>query len=139
MLLARMLYGLTLLPCLISTALGDASAYDEDFEAKWRPERWSFSKGPEFPGAEGSFERSPQAAHTGQFGGRLAFDFRGGGNYVAAVAAAGQCSRALRRASLAKHPGRPWAHTAVHRPDRSDIAETLVGAGWSLGGSVGAV
>jgi hypothetical protein len=85
MLFARMLCGLMLLPCLISAVLGDAAAYDEDFEAKWRPERWSFSKGPEFPGAEGSLERSPQAAHTGQFGGRLAFDFHGGGNYVAAV------------------------------------------------------
>ena len=57
----------------------------EDFDATWRPGAWQFSNGPEFPGAKGSFERSPEAAHGGAFGGKLAFDFTGGGNYVAAI------------------------------------------------------
>jgi hypothetical protein len=47
--------------------------------------RWTFSNGPEFPGASGSFERAQAAARNGRFGGALAFDFTGGGNYVAAI------------------------------------------------------
>jgi hypothetical protein len=57
----------------------------EDFDATWQEGRWGFSNGAEFPGAKGSLERSKDAAHSGEFGGRLAFDFTGGGNYVAAV------------------------------------------------------
>jgi hypothetical protein len=60
----------------------------EDFDATWRmasEARWQFSNGAEFPGAAGSFDRSKDAAHAGAFGGRLAFDFSGGGNYVAAI------------------------------------------------------
>ena len=57
---------------------------DEDFESAWRPGRWVFSNGGEFPGARGSFERSKEAAHQSEFGGRLEFDFSGGGAYVAA-------------------------------------------------------
>ncbi len=57
----------------------------EDFDATWREGRWQFSNGPEFPGAKGSFERSKVAAHSGIFGGKLTFDFTGGGNYVAAI------------------------------------------------------
>ena len=56
----------------------------EDFDAAWKDGRWGFSNGGEFPGAKGSFERSKAAAHAGEFGGRLAFDFTGGGNYVSA-------------------------------------------------------
>ncbi len=67
------------------SASGAEFSGDADFDATWRPERWVFSNGPEFPGAKGSFERSPQAAHQGEFGGRLAFDFSGGGNYVGAT------------------------------------------------------
>jgi hypothetical protein len=74
-----------LLACAVSSAWGQPPAQNEDFDASWRPERWSFSNGPEFPGARGSFERSAQAAHAGQYGGRLAFDFQNGGNYVAAI------------------------------------------------------
>jgi len=74
-----------LLPLLCLTAIGADFSGDEDFDATWRPQRWVFSNGPEFPGAEGGFERSPQAAHQGEFGGRLAFDFSGGGNYVGAT------------------------------------------------------
>ena len=47
--------------------------------------RWSFSEGREFPGRTGGFERAAEAAHGGKFGGRLRFDFSGGGSYVAAV------------------------------------------------------
>ena len=51
----------------------------EDFDATWRAKRWTFWNGAEFPGAKGSFERSAQAAHSGKFGGKLSFDFTGGG------------------------------------------------------------
>ncbi|MHB8957398.1 MAG: beta-galactosidase [Pirellulaceae bacterium] len=72
--------------CLLVWAAWSAGAHagpqGEDFEAGWQAARWSFSPGPEFPGAKGSFERSSEATHAGQYGGRLSFDFRGGGNYV---------------------------------------------------------
>ncbi|MGD8727828.1 MAG: beta-galactosidase, partial [Gemmatimonadales bacterium] len=55
-----------------------------DFDGTWQQARWSFSNGPEFPGAQGAFGRSEEAAQ-GRFCGRLAFDFSGGGNYVAAL------------------------------------------------------
>jgi hypothetical protein len=57
----------------------------EDFETDQGTTRWFFSEGPEFPGARGGLERAVEAAHAGKFGGRLRFDFSGGGNYVAAV------------------------------------------------------
>ena len=58
----------------------------EDFDSTWRDNgRWSFSDGGEFPGAKGSFERAKEAAHGGEYGGKLSFDFGGGGNYVAAI------------------------------------------------------
>jgi hypothetical protein len=57
----------------------------EDFEGGYQPARWMFSSGAEFPGAKGSFERATEAAHEGQFGGTLTFDFTGGGNYVGAI------------------------------------------------------
>ena len=57
----------------------------EDFDATWQEGRWAFSNGPEFPGARGRFERSKEAAHGADWGGRLEFDFAGGGNYVAAI------------------------------------------------------
>jgi len=57
----------------------------EDFDATWAEGRWTFSNGAEFPGARGSFERAREAARNGRWGGRLAFDFTGGGNYVAAI------------------------------------------------------
>ena len=56
----------------------------EDFEQTLGPE-WAFHNGPEFPGATASFERSAEAAHDGDAGGRLAFDFTGGGAYVQAM------------------------------------------------------
>lgn len=57
----------------------------EDFEGAWAEGRWAFSPGQEFPGAKGSFGRAREAARNGRWGGRLAFDFTGGGNYVAAI------------------------------------------------------
>jgi hypothetical protein len=57
----------------------------EDFERELPPARWTFSNGPEFPGAKGSFVRTATAAHGEKLGGELKFDFSGGGNYVAAV------------------------------------------------------
>ena len=57
----------------------------EDFDATWQHNAWQFYNGAEFPGANGSFERGRDAAHTGEFGGKLNFDFTGGGTYVAAI------------------------------------------------------
>ena len=57
----------------------------EDFDATWKEGRWQFSSGAEFPGAKGTLSRSKEAAHGGEHGARLGFDFRGGGNYVAAA------------------------------------------------------
>jgi len=59
----------------------------EDFETG-AAERWSFSNGPEFPGATGTFDVVPGAAHDGSGGGQLSFDFTEGGAYV-------QCTTAL--------------------------------------------
>jgi len=57
----------------------------EDFDGTWKEGRWRLWPGSEFPGAKGEFTRSPDAAHAGKWGGKLSFDFSGGGNYVAAV------------------------------------------------------
>jgi hypothetical protein len=69
--------------CLAVAA--EAGAELEGFEGSYQPARWTFSNGSEFPGAKGSFERGQDAAHEGQFGGKLTFDFTGGGNYVGAI------------------------------------------------------
>ncbi|HLN57313.1 MAG TPA: hypothetical protein VK416_02070 [Thermoanaerobaculia bacterium] len=53
----------------------------DDFEGARAPEPWTFSNGPEFPGAKGSLTRG--AGHSGS-GAHLAYDFSGGGAYVAA-------------------------------------------------------
>lgn len=55
----------------------------EDFDGTWKEGRWQFSLGHEFPGARGQFVRTTEG-HTGQCG-ALEFDFRAGGNYVAAM------------------------------------------------------
>lgn len=65
-----------------ATADEDTTRLAEDFESNWQPERWVFSNGAEFPGATGNFQRSEEAARRGEFGGRLQFDFTGGGAYV---------------------------------------------------------
>jgi len=81
-------------PCLVAIVVLEAISMtwaadgvvrlEEDFDTTWQPGRWQFSEGTEFPGASGGFERSKEAAHSGQFGGQLRFDFAGGGAYVAA-------------------------------------------------------
>jgi hypothetical protein len=74
------------LPWLVCpAAAAETGAELEDFEGGYQPARWTFSNGAEFPGAKGSFERATEAAHEGQFGGKLTFDFTGGGNYVGAI------------------------------------------------------
>src|ERR1035437_4402823 len=73
-------------PWLVCPAVAaEPGAEIEDFEAGYQPARWTFSNGPEFPGAKGSFERATEAAHEGQYGGKLTFDFAGEGNYVGAI------------------------------------------------------
>ncbi len=52
----------------------------DDFEAANSPAPWTFSNGPEFPGATGSLASGP--GMTGK-GAALSYDFSGGGNYVA--------------------------------------------------------
>ncbi|HQK95104.1 MAG TPA: beta-galactosidase, partial [Armatimonadota bacterium] len=69
---------------ITSGALAQTDAPLDDFERENGPS-WSFSNGPEFPGASGHFERSPDAAHSGAHGGRLYFDFSAGGAYVQAT------------------------------------------------------
>jgi hypothetical protein len=54
-----------------------------DFEA--HSQSVQFSSGPEFPGATGRLELSSAAAHHGQSGLRLHFDFTQGGQYVAVI------------------------------------------------------
>ena len=53
----------------------------DDFEGPQAPAPWVFSNGPEFPGATGSLTTA--AGHAGT-GAHLAYDFSGGGAYVAA-------------------------------------------------------
>lgn len=73
-------------PCFTFPAVAaETETKLEDFEAGYQPARWTFSNGAEFPGAKGSFERAGDAAHEGKFGGKLTFDFTGGGNYVGAL------------------------------------------------------
>jgi len=75
-----------LIPWIVYPATAvETGAELEDFEGGYQPARWTFSNGAEFPGAKGSFERASEAAHEGQFGGKLNFDFTGGGNYVGAI------------------------------------------------------
>ena len=75
-----------LVPWLVCPAVAaETGTKLEDFEGGYQPARWTFSNGAEFPGAKGSFERSTEAAHEGQFGGKLTFDFMGGGNYIGAI------------------------------------------------------
>jgi hypothetical protein len=68
---------------LAGTATSRASATQttiDDFSSPTSPAPWVFSNGPEFPGATGSLAAGP--GETGP-GAALAYDFRGGGSYVA--------------------------------------------------------
>lgn len=62
----------------------DAPILISDFEDEATAGHWSASNGAEFPGAKAAFTRSRDASHGGSWGGRLDWDFTGGGNYVAA-------------------------------------------------------
>jgi len=57
----------------------------ESFNDPARMANWTFSNGPEWPGAQGRLERSPNAGRAGDGALVLHYDFRGGGNYVAAI------------------------------------------------------
>ncbi|MBN2328004.1 MAG: beta-galactosidase [Candidatus Omnitrophica bacterium] len=56
----------------------------DDFDAHDLDDGWSFSNGPEFPGASGSFKRTEKNSARGKSG-ELLFDFSQGGNYVSAI------------------------------------------------------
>ena len=71
--------------CICTLVAAESGSVLEDFEAEYQPARWTFSNGAEFPGAKGDFDRAKEAAHDGQVGGKLAFDFTSGGNYVGAI------------------------------------------------------
>lgn len=66
-------------------AAAEEASFDmlEGFEQAASMDKWEFSDGPEFPGASGSFERSREQAHSGDWSGKLAWKFEGG-NYVMA-------------------------------------------------------
>lgn len=53
----------------------------DDFEGASSPAPWTFTNGPEFPGATGALSSVP--GHSGK-GARLSYDFTAGGNYVSA-------------------------------------------------------
>jgi hypothetical protein len=77
---------IAILAAINAVAAAPGSSYLlEDFEIGSASNRWTFSNGPEFPGAKGSFKIAAEAAHPGRSGGKLTFDFTGGGNYVSAV------------------------------------------------------
>ena len=86
----------------------------EDFEAGFEASRWSFSPGAEFPGAQGSFARAADAAHGGEFGGKLTFDFTQGGHYVAA---------AMRLPDATSAASHPWnaLQLWLKRPEGNDF------------------
>jgi hypothetical protein len=68
---------------LVVTASSGASAMQyviDDFSAANSPAPWVFSNGAEFPGANGSLMSGPGATGAGA---ALAYDFSGGGSYVA--------------------------------------------------------
>ena len=99
-----------LLPSAALPADGDVLA--EDFEEGYLASRWTFYDGAEFPGAAGAFERVPDAAHAGKNGGRLFFDFTGGGNYVCAIL---QLEHAPEQAAVRFWALNPGGNTLVFR------------------------
>jgi hypothetical protein len=80
---ARWLLLLLVAIALMSTVARTAAAAEtviDDFSAASSPAPWVFSNGPEFPGATGSLTAGSGASGSGA---ALAYDFTGGGNYVA--------------------------------------------------------
>jgi hypothetical protein len=57
----------------------------DNFDEITEPSAWTFSNGPEFPGAAGRFERVADPDDPANHVGRLTFDFTGGGRYVGAT------------------------------------------------------
>jgi hypothetical protein len=100
------------LRCAVLAA--EAGGLLESFESADGASAWTFSNGGEFPGARGSFQRVQAAAHAGQWGGRLSFDFTGGGNYVAAILR-------LRTSSDASTPRRDAVKAWLHRPEGNEV------------------
>jgi hypothetical protein len=79
---ARWLFPLLLVACVLTVGrtAGATETVIDDFSSATSPAPWVFSNGPEFPGATGSLTAG--AGASGQ-GASLAYDFTGGGNYVA--------------------------------------------------------
>jgi hypothetical protein len=63
----------------------EADELIDDFESPSSIDDWSFTNGPEFPGASGDFNVAAGEGAGGSAAGVLSFDFTGGGNYVAAA------------------------------------------------------
>ncbi len=75
---------------LVGGVLADAEqpsgpAAPESFNDATVMERWSFSNGPEWPGARGSLKQRGSGGHGGDGALVLTYDFEQGGNYVAAI------------------------------------------------------
>jgi hypothetical protein len=106
---------LSLFFCLSWAGLSDAALPLENFENT--DGSIEFSAGPEFPGAAGRFERTPAAAHTGGFGGRVHFDFSQGGRYVAILIRPSHAPEQIAEAAnaLAFQVRRPRGHELALR------------------------
>ncbi len=68
-----------------STRPATAHADVMTFSAEDALKQWSFSNGPEWPGAAGLLAWSANVGHAGAGALELQYDFRGGGHYVAAI------------------------------------------------------
>ncbi|NOZ79514.1 MAG: cellulase family glycosylhydrolase [Acidobacteria bacterium] len=69
---------------VISSGRAMADQLVDDFENPAGWSAWSFSNGPECPGAAGSLDRIAGAGRNGSTAARLRFDFTGGGCHVGA-------------------------------------------------------
>lgn len=83
-----------IIACSLTGAVqGRADTAVEDFEAAGAPAPWAFTRGEEFPGAQGSLGVTGGEGGSGHAA-RLEGDFSGGGAYVAAVLALPQAVNA---------------------------------------------
>lgn len=80
----RMVLAVAVLGGLVMSGSAADEVLLEDFENPAGMSRWEFMNGPEFPGADGRFERSRDVSSSGNYSGAIHFDFNGGGNYVMA-------------------------------------------------------
>ncbi len=99
------------LPVLPVAAATDQVVAAERFDAESCLAAWSFSNGPEFPGAAGKLAWMAGAGRSGGGALGLHFDFTGGGNYVQAGWRLPERSPARVRLWLRK----PGAHRIVFR------------------------